>query len=176
MGYRGKGGQSCPRTQNGLILTGHSFMSILLSPGTKGSMKSVCDCQRLAGAQSKQLPHNLIPATFHSWDAFYETTVATHCSEPCYLPKVTSAGLHPGLWITGQAQHIPRSPSCPDSQGYPSYMMAKRVPCTASCRTDASNICVTQGRTPSGTSQRPQRAASEPTPTALQACGTSVKD
>lgn len=129
MGYRGKGGQSFPRTQNGLIFTGRSFMSILLSPGTKGSMRPVCDCQRLAGAQSKQLPDNLIPATFHSWEAFYETTVATHCSEPCYLPKVTDAGLHPGLWITGQAQHIPRSPSCLDSQGYPSYMMAKRVPC-----------------------------------------------
>lgn len=68
-------------------------MSILLSPGTKGSTRPVCDCQRLAGAQSQQLPDNLIPTTFHSQEAFYETTVATHCPKPWYLPQVTCAAL-----------------------------------------------------------------------------------
>lgn len=101
---------------------------------------------------------NLIPTTFHSHEAFYETTVATHCSQPHYPPQITSAALHPGLCITGQAQHILRSPRCLDSQGYPSYVMAKAVPCTASCKADVSNSSVIQGRTPEpGTSQRRQK-------------------
>lgn len=68
-------------------------MGILLSPGARGSTRPVCDCQRLAGAQSQELPDNLIPATFHSQEAFYETTDATHCSEPWLPPQVSSAAL-----------------------------------------------------------------------------------